>query len=107
AGWLCKLAWHVARRAKDAEVLRRRREREAAAMTGENKDALANDWERLRPLLDAELNALPEKYRLPLVLHHLEGLSQDETAKLLDCNVGTVSSQLTRGRELLRRRLEA
>ena len=56
-------------------------------------------------MLDEELAALPEKYRLPLVLHHLEGRSIEEAAKLFHVRIGTMASWLSRGRVLLRKRL--
>jgi RNA polymerase sigma-70 factor (ECF subfamily) len=48
---------------------------------------------------------LSEKYRLPLVLCYLEGMSTEEVARQLGCARGTVLSRLARGRERLRRRL--
>lgn len=53
------------------------------------------------PLLDA-LMALPERYRLPLQLHYVEGCDVKETAAILRLPVGTVKSRLSRGREKLR-----
>jgi RNA polymerase sigma factor (sigma-70 family) len=59
----------------------------------------------LRRILDDELACLPEKYRVPLVLCYLEGLSNDEAAKQLNWPVGTVKSRLHQGRALLQQRL--
>lgn len=62
-------------------------------------------WDEVRPVLDEELAALPGKYRMPLILHYLEGRTQDEIARELDLRAGTISTWLHRGREMLRQRL--
>jgi RNA polymerase sigma-70 factor (ECF subfamily) len=51
------------------------------------------------------LLALPESYRVPLVLTYTEGLSYKELADVLGCPIGTVMSRLHRGRKLLERQL--
>ena len=56
-------------------------------------------------MLDQELNRLPRKYRVPLILCYLKGRTHDQAAEELGCPVGTVRSRLARGRDLLRRRL--
>jgi RND family efflux transporter MFP subunit len=56
-------------------------------------------------VLDEELNRLPERLRLPLVLCYLEGKTNEEAARQLGCPPGTIFSRLARGRELLRHRL--
>jgi len=50
--------------------------------------------------------ALPMSYRVPLVLHELEGWSYADIAVELSCREGTVKSRIFRGRERLRRSLE-
>jgi RNA polymerase sigma-70 factor (ECF subfamily) len=50
----------------------------------------------------AELNA---KFRLPILLRYIEGLSYEEIAAVLGCSKGTVASRLSRGHKALARRL--
>jgi Sigma-70, region 4 len=52
-----------------------------------------------------ELDRLPERYRVPLVLCHLEGLTHEQAAQRLRCPVRTVETRLLRGRARLRERL--
>jgi len=53
----------------------------------------------------AALRALPEVYRVPLVLLYVEELTYKELAEMLDCPIGTVMSRLHRGRKILEREL--
>jgi RNA polymerase sigma-70 factor (ECF subfamily) len=59
----------------------------------------------LRGVFDMELGRLPEKYRAPVVLCYLEGMTYEQAGQQLGCSRGTVSTRLTRARELLRVRL--
>jgi len=59
-----------------------------------------DDGEVRRALL-----ALPEAYRVPLVLLYVEELSYKELADALGCPVGTIMSRLHRGRKILEREL--
>lgn len=51
------------------------------------------------------LLALPEVYRVPLVLLYVEDLSYQELAGVVGCPVGTVMSRLHRARKILEREL--
>ncbi len=55
--------------------------------------------------VQAALGALKPKYRLPLVLKYVEGLSYQEIADVLDCSVGTVSSRINRGHKAMAAKL--
>lgn len=48
------------------------------------------------------LQKLPEKYRLPVILKDMEGCSYEEMADIMQCELGTVKSRLSRGRSMLR-----
>ncbi len=52
------------------------------------------------------LASLPSGYREALLLRHVEGKSYEEIAELLGLSVPGVDSRLSRGRALLRRKLE-
>jgi RNA polymerase sigma factor (sigma-70 family) len=107
AGWLHHVAWQVCLDVRKSAQRRRRYEQEARAMVTETPVAPPDQAEtaELRRGLDEALEALPAKYRLPLMLHYLRGLSKEETAQLLKANTGTISARLDRGREMLRQRL--
>jgi RNA polymerase sigma-70 factor (ECF subfamily) len=56
--------------------------------------------------LDRALLSLPDGYRAIVVLHDIEGYTHREIALALGIDEGTSKSQLSRGREALRRRLD-
>jgi RNA polymerase sigma-70 factor (ECF subfamily) len=45
------------------------------------------------------MDALPERYRLPLILSELEGLSQKEVAEKLGLSLSAAKSRVQRGRD--------
>ena len=104
--WLHGVAWRVAERARADAA--RRRDREANDLADGRAVArpdLDADRLELAGIIDEELARLPEKYRAPVVLCHLEGLTHEEAAHRLGCPTGTVSIRLMRARSRLKDRL--
>jgi RNA polymerase sigma factor (sigma-70 family) len=105
ASWLYGVAYRVARKARAASALRRRAEERPVDRVSAPDPATEAARREVRPVIDEELNRLPEKYRAPLVLCYLEGKTNEEAARLLGWTKGTVSGRLARARDLLRPRL--
>jgi len=82
----CRMIWR--RRPKATEEIP-----ESLAAPGED-----------RSLIDALMN-LPEKYRIPVELHYIEGYGMSEISRMLFIPEGTVKWRLSRARALLRNEL--
>jgi RNA polymerase sigma factor (sigma-70 family) len=103
APWLHRVACRAAVRTNADSFRRRALERRAA----ERLAGRIDDRERseLAALLHEELDSLPDRFRVPIVLCDLEGCTCEQAARNIGCPVGTVASRLARGRDRLRRRL--
>jgi RNA polymerase sigma factor (sigma-70 family) len=102
--WLYGVAYRIASKIRYTNSRQRTREVPMVDLPAPEAD---NDviWRDLRPVLDDELQRLPQRYRTPMVLVYLEGKSAEEVASALGCPKGTILSQLARARERLRVRL--
>lgn len=116
--WLYRIALHEAsnrrrwwRRHKQQEVTldtpAENAEDDAPALlsTLATHDASPFDLAReseLRRELEAALRELPEAFRSVVILREIEGFSYEEIAEVLNLQLGTVKSRLTRGRAMLR-----
>jgi RNA polymerase sigma-70 factor (ECF subfamily) len=59
-----------------------------------------------REILEEALQKLPPTQRVPLVLYHFENLGYEEIAAKLKVSLGKVKTDIHRGREALRRKLQ-
>ena len=65
-----------------------------------------SDRADLQELVHRALLSLPDGQRVPLVLYHLEGFSYEEIARQLGISLAKVKTDIHRGRENLRRKLQ-
>lgn len=103
--------------------IRKRKRRKLLSLTGlfQSEDDTAVEFQPAdtRILPDAELvddersvvigraiAALPEKYRVPVVLRDVEGRSYEEIAEIMELGLGTTKSRISRGRALLKDKLK-
>ena len=88
---------------EDLHLYRRLGGLEAVMASRSAEDELM-DW-----FTDAEvkgaIEALPENFRIPVLLADVEGFSYKEIAEMLDIPIGTVMSRLHRGRKSLQKQL--
>jgi RNA polymerase sigma-70 factor (ECF subfamily) len=92
---------------------RRRRRRfvpfgEAVPMSRiEDKRSQERSYARaeLADSVKAAIAQLKPKFRLPILLKYVEGMSYEEIAVVLECSKGTVASRLNRGHKELAKRL--
>ena len=101
--WMHRVARRTAERAQ--ALARRRRECERRA--AESRTILDHSprSDTTWSILHDEIDRLPERLRVLVVLCHLEGQSQALAARTLSLPIGTVKSRLHRARDLLRDRL--
>ena len=107
SSWLFGVARRAAARIRVDEARRRHHELQRAArlpaLTSRDQELADPDP---YPELHAEIERLPPKYRVPIVLCYLEGLTHEQAASRLRWPLGTVKIRLSRGRERLRAQLE-
>ena len=101
ASWLHGVAFRVAARARSSEPGETARGNEPAGPDPADECARRE----LRAVLDEELNRLPVKYRVPLVLCYFQEKSQEEAAQQLGCPRSSLASRLDRAKALLHERL--
>ena len=73
------------------------------AMRGAEHEPVRDDYDF--QVLHEEIERLPRRYREPIVLCYLEGMTLETAAGQLGCPIGTVGVRLMRARERLKARL--
>ncbi len=110
--WLYRIAYNCA--IKQLE-LRKREQSLHLALQNEQmmenrntveKDACLEILEN-QELLQEHLSQLPVKYRIVLVLRHLQDMTYEEMAEVLTMPIGTIKTHLFRARNLLKERLQS
>src|SRR5260370_3575870 len=111
-GYLRAYLFRIATNLVRSQERRERRQRLLLPLLGgepDRSEATAHAG-LLRQEMQRELNAavarLPLRYRVPLVLHEIEGWSYAGIAVELDCREGTIKSRIHRRRQSLKRQLE-
>ena len=111
--WLHGVALRTAREARMRDDRRRRRESPASGSARVEEEPIGKSVRPEQELarreefeaLHEEVSRLPERYRGPVVLCDLEGLTHQEAAHRLRCPLSTIGVRLMRARERLRARL--
>lgn len=110
AGWLHQTALRAAKKLRASSTRRQRveiagaqaDEPEATSSAAPPAQAAVRE---LAEVLDAELAALPARFREVILLCQVEGLRRDEAARRLGISVAAVKDRLERGRDRLQARL--
>lgn len=100
--WLYRVAVNLA--LDDRRRVRRRRERRSEGDPDDLRSAPDPADERMD--LERAVAGLPRGARVAVVLHDIEGYRYEEVAEMMGVSLGTVKSQIHRGRRLLRERLD-
>lgn len=104
--WLHGVAHRLAVRTK-MKISRRvvfERERQGEPMPAAGSEGEVERGE-VRRIVHEEIDRLPERFREPILLCYLEGLTNDAAARHLGCPSSTLKERLGRGREILHGRL--
>lgn len=108
APWLLAIATNVARnRVRSKRLPTAELEDAGGLMAGRFAEpAWVSERNELSDLLAEALLDLPPRYRAPVILRHVLGMSYDEIAGVLGQPAGTAKSNVHRGVQLLRERLD-
>ena len=108
-GWLYKVAYHLALRARAVTAKQRLGEKDAAFEEAANPapadNTLALEQQELHQVLREELQGLPEKYRAPLALVYIDGRSHADAAQAIGLPRGSMAKRVGEGLDRLRERL--
>ena len=110
--WLYRIAYNCALK----QIEQRKRDNALQVAIQAEQTVLINSDEKVgaqletrdrQQLVREHLSTLPAKYRIVLILRHLQGMTYEEMAEILTLPIGTIKTHLFRARNLLKERLEA
>lgn len=100
-GWIMRIVVTTARDKQRQEQRRQARENAVADRTSTVKSDDSGKQELIEAALK-QARALPQHYRVPILLHYMESLSIAEVSAALDVPEKTIRSQISRGLEQIR-----
>jgi RNA polymerase sigma-70 factor, ECF subfamily len=108
ATWLYRIAYNCSLK----QLEQRKRDKALqVALEAEQDNAKLTDTEMdvrdRQALVREHLSHLPAKYRIVLILRHLQDMTYEEMAEILTMPIGTIKTHLFRARNLLKERLQA
>ena len=111
--WLYRIAYNCS--LKQLELRKRDRALQVALETeqvledanNENRANAEIDARDRQALIQEHLSHLPAKYRIVLILRHLQDKTYEEMAEILTMPIGTIKTHLFRARNLLKERLQS
>ncbi|WP_220193132.1 RNA polymerase sigma factor [Ktedonospora formicarum] len=111
--WLYRIAYNCC--LKQLEMRKRDKALQAAIqeehlldLAGEENAAMTQiEAADRQSLVHEHLSTLPAKYRIVLVLRHLQDMTYEEMAEILTMPIGTIKTHLFRARNLLKERIQA
>lgn len=110
--WLYRIAYNCAlkqleQRKRDKAIqMELQTEEMVASSTQEQRVNAEIESHARQALVQEQLANLPAKYRIVLVLRHLQDMTYEEMAEILTMPIGTIKTHLFRARNLLKERLE-
>lgn len=100
-GWLHQTAVHASLDRRRKYAIQRKHERHierAAASRG----LAADPWAEIQPQLDEAIQMLPARLRDAVLVRHVGGKSEQETARELGCSLSAASMRVSRGLDQMR-----
>ncbi len=110
--WLYRIAYNCALkqlqlRKHDSALQATMQAEQALEMANsENQADAAIETHERQEMIQEQISSLPNKYRIVLILRHIQDMTYEEMAEILSVPVGTIKTHLFRARNLLKERLE-
>lgn len=110
--WLYRIAYNCAlkqleTRKRDKALYTALQAEQSLEIEGADPKSVLLETLDNQKMIQEQLSQLPPKYRIVLILRHLQDMTYEEMAEVLTMPVGTIKTHLFRARNLLKERLQA